>query len=248
MLSTKPRYMLTRDGRFVRFFRFEDLEGKAEPAAWGPCYPKTASAAVEKWRAIARGREPSSPARRRFMASPSASGIRALNAPTGRRARLAVVQPRFNAARAPRQASAQPSPRRRPPIGRAWALGPFQKRARRDNRAGLCARHARKGLAPRRPNRARARAHEPAAGFQAGQGRQAQGRQGPRARGRLTCPAFVSPSPSPSPSTWLRAAGFEKPAAGPGPPKKGPGLFCCALDNFGHGGHFNARKPNDRTR
>lgn len=30
MLSTKPRYMLTQDGRFVRFFRFEDLEGKPE--------------------------------------------------------------------------------------------------------------------------------------------------------------------------------------------------------------------------
>ena len=57
MLSTKPRYMLTRDGRFVRFFRFEDLEGKPEPASWGPCYPKTASQAVEKWRMAARGRE-----------------------------------------------------------------------------------------------------------------------------------------------------------------------------------------------
>lgn len=57
MLSTKPRYMLTRDGRFVRFFRFEDLEGKPEPESWGPCYPKTASQAVEKWRRIERGRD-----------------------------------------------------------------------------------------------------------------------------------------------------------------------------------------------
>lgn len=41
----------------ARPFRFEDLEGKPEPAQWGPAYPKTASASVEKWRAIARGRE-----------------------------------------------------------------------------------------------------------------------------------------------------------------------------------------------
>lgn len=40
-----------------RPFRFEDLEGKPEPEKWGPTYPKTASAAVEKWRQIARGRE-----------------------------------------------------------------------------------------------------------------------------------------------------------------------------------------------
>ena len=37
-------------------FRFEDLNGKPEPASWGPVYPKTASAAVEKWRMAARGR------------------------------------------------------------------------------------------------------------------------------------------------------------------------------------------------
>lgn len=41
----------------VRPFRFEDLNGRPEPASWGPCYPKTASASVEKWRAIARVRE-----------------------------------------------------------------------------------------------------------------------------------------------------------------------------------------------
>jgi hypothetical protein len=41
----------------VRPFRFEDLNGAPDPAAWGPAYPKTASQAVEKWRAIARGRE-----------------------------------------------------------------------------------------------------------------------------------------------------------------------------------------------
>lgn len=54
MLSTKPRYMLTRDGRFVRFFRFEDLEGKPEPEKWGPVYPNLAG--VEKWRRLERKR------------------------------------------------------------------------------------------------------------------------------------------------------------------------------------------------
>ncbi len=39
-----------------RPFRFEDLNGACEPAKWGPVYPKSASASVEKWRSIARGR------------------------------------------------------------------------------------------------------------------------------------------------------------------------------------------------
>jgi hypothetical protein len=34
----------------ARPFDFADLQGKPEPEAWGPCYPKTASASVEKWR------------------------------------------------------------------------------------------------------------------------------------------------------------------------------------------------------
>jgi hypothetical protein len=38
-------------------FRFEDLNGKPEPESWGPLYPKTASAAVEKWRKTASLRE-----------------------------------------------------------------------------------------------------------------------------------------------------------------------------------------------
>jgi hypothetical protein len=66
MLSTKPRYMLTGPGQFVRFFRFEDLQGKPEPEKWGPCYPKTASAAVEKWRMTARGRELSADEKRAY--------------------------------------------------------------------------------------------------------------------------------------------------------------------------------------
>jgi hypothetical protein len=41
----------------ARPFDFADLQGKPEPSAWGPVYPKTASQAVEKWRMTARGRE-----------------------------------------------------------------------------------------------------------------------------------------------------------------------------------------------
>lgn len=47
-------------------FRFEDLNGEPEPASWGPVYPKTASAAVEKWRMVARGRELSSDEKRAY--------------------------------------------------------------------------------------------------------------------------------------------------------------------------------------
>ena len=50
----------------ARPFRFEDLNGKPEPSSWGPCYPKTASAAVEKWRMTARGRELSSEEKRAY--------------------------------------------------------------------------------------------------------------------------------------------------------------------------------------
>lgn len=64
----------------ARPFRFEDLNGKPEPAHWGPVYPKTASASVEKWRAIARGR-----ALTRIEAETYGAAvhdwIRALNAP-----------------------------------------------------------------------------------------------------------------------------------------------------------------------
>ena len=37
-------------------FRFEDLNGAPEPERWGEAYPKTASAAVTKWRTIGAGR------------------------------------------------------------------------------------------------------------------------------------------------------------------------------------------------
>jgi hypothetical protein len=50
----------------ARPFDFADLQGKPEPAKWGPCYPKTASAAVEKWRMTARGRELSAEEKRAY--------------------------------------------------------------------------------------------------------------------------------------------------------------------------------------
>ena len=50
----------------ARPFDFADLNGKPEPAAWGPVYPKTASQAVEKWRMTARGRELSSDEKRAY--------------------------------------------------------------------------------------------------------------------------------------------------------------------------------------
>lgn len=68
----------------VRPFRFEDLNGEPEPASWGPCYPKTASAAVEKWRAIARGREITAGEAAAYGQAVHA-WIRALNNPAARR-------------------------------------------------------------------------------------------------------------------------------------------------------------------
>lgn len=40
-----------------RPFRFEDLYGAPEPAHWGPKYPKSLGAAVEKWRKLEKKRE-----------------------------------------------------------------------------------------------------------------------------------------------------------------------------------------------
>jgi hypothetical protein len=67
-----------------RPFRFEDLAGRPEPESWGPVYPKTASQAVEKWRAIARGRELTADESRSYGAAVHA-WIRALNNPGARR-------------------------------------------------------------------------------------------------------------------------------------------------------------------
>lgn len=68
----------------ARPFRFEDLNGKPEPEKWGPCYPKTASAAVEKWRRIERVRELEPHEKREYGATVGA-WIRALNNPAVKR-------------------------------------------------------------------------------------------------------------------------------------------------------------------
>lgn len=64
----------------TRPFRFEDLGGRGEPAKWGPTYPQTASAAVEKWRAIGRVRE-LTPDEKREHGRAVGKWIRSLNAP-----------------------------------------------------------------------------------------------------------------------------------------------------------------------
>jgi hypothetical protein len=66
----------------VRPFDFADLQGKPEPESWGPVYPKTASAAVEKWRKVSLGRELTA---QETAAYGDAVGqwIRALNQPAG---------------------------------------------------------------------------------------------------------------------------------------------------------------------
>jgi hypothetical protein len=69
----------------ARPFRFEALSGKPEPERWGPAYPKTASAAVESWRAIARGRE-LSPGEAAAYGSAVHDWIRSLNNPKRRAA------------------------------------------------------------------------------------------------------------------------------------------------------------------
>jgi hypothetical protein len=61
-------------------FRFEDLNGKPEPASWGPVYPKTASASVEKWRKLERKRELTADETRAYGASVG-EWIRKLNRP-----------------------------------------------------------------------------------------------------------------------------------------------------------------------
>ena len=71
----------------ARPFRFEDLEGKPEPEKWGPCYPKTASAAVEKWRRLARVRELTADEKRQHGADVG-TWIRGLNNPAAKRWRV----------------------------------------------------------------------------------------------------------------------------------------------------------------
>jgi hypothetical protein len=69
---------VVKDPFTTRPFDFADLQGKPEPASWGPCYPKTASQAVEKWRMTARGRELSVDEKRAYGAAVHA-WIRGLN-------------------------------------------------------------------------------------------------------------------------------------------------------------------------
>jgi hypothetical protein len=110
----------------ARPFRFEDLNGKPEPASWGPCYPKTASAAVEKWRMTARGRELSADEKRAYGQAVG-EWIRGLNdikpAP---RVSLKYVMPDYAAKCRAAFAAAANADRRE------WALG-----ARKSNCVGL---------------------------------------------------------------------------------------------------------------
>lgn len=64
----------------VRPFRFEDLEGKPEPASWGPFYPKTLGAGVEKWRKLDKKRELTKDETRQWGAAVG-EAIRKLNRP-----------------------------------------------------------------------------------------------------------------------------------------------------------------------
>jgi hypothetical protein len=110
----------------ARPFRFEDLNGKPEPSSWGPCYPKTASAAVEKWRMTARGRE-LSPDEKRAYGQAVGEWIRGLNSiKKATRVSLKYVMPDY-AAMARAAFAAQANADRR-----EWALG-----ERKSNCVGL---------------------------------------------------------------------------------------------------------------
>jgi hypothetical protein len=81
----------------ARPFDFADLQGRAEPCAWGPTYPKTASAKVEKWRMTARGRELSSDEKREYGQAVG-EWIRGLNAiAPAPRVSLKYVMPNYAA-------------------------------------------------------------------------------------------------------------------------------------------------------
>jgi hypothetical protein len=81
----------------MRPFRFEDLYGEPDPVSWGPAYPKTASAAVEKWRSIERVRELTTDEAREYGAAVGA-WIRGLNKPPGY-TKVPMASTEFNAAR-----------------------------------------------------------------------------------------------------------------------------------------------------
>jgi hypothetical protein len=118
----------------ARPFRFEDLQGKPEPASWGPCYPKTASAAVEKWRMTARGRE-LSPDEKRAYGAAVGEWIRGLNSiKPAPRVSLKYVMPDYAAkCRAEFRAKAEAEKRAwamSKEIGVAYARAMAEKRAR----------------------------------------------------------------------------------------------------------------------
>jgi hypothetical protein len=98
-------------------FRFEDLNGQPEPGRWGPCYPKTASQAVEKWRMAARGRELSADEKRAYGQAVG-EWIRNLNAiKPAPRVSLKYVMPDYAAQARARFAADAARDRR------DWALG-----------------------------------------------------------------------------------------------------------------------------
>jgi hypothetical protein len=101
----------------ARPFRFEDLNGKPEPVSWGPVYPKTASAAVEKWRMTARGRELSAEEKRAYGQAVG-EWIRGLNSiKPAPRVSLKYVMPDYAAMARAAFAAAANADRR------DWALG-----------------------------------------------------------------------------------------------------------------------------
>jgi hypothetical protein len=72
---------LSKDELRQRPFSFADLEGKPEPESWGPLYPKTLGADVEKWRKLDKKRDLSDDEKRAWGAAVGAA-IRKLNRPS----------------------------------------------------------------------------------------------------------------------------------------------------------------------
>ena len=101
----------------ARPFDFADLQGKPEPEKWGPAYPKTASASVEKWRRIERVRELSADEKRAYGAAVG-DWIKGLNAiAPAPRVSLKYVMPDYAAMARASFAAAAGRDRRE------WALG-----------------------------------------------------------------------------------------------------------------------------
>jgi hypothetical protein len=101
----------------ARPFDFADLQGKPEPAKWGPLYPQGGSAAVAKWRMTSKGRALTSEEAREYGAAVG-EWIKGLNAaPRAVRVSLKYVMPNYAAkCRAAFAAQAETDKRQ-------WALG-----------------------------------------------------------------------------------------------------------------------------